>query len=392
MSRTLRLTSTGWAIVAVTVYRLLTLIATLSHRDSITQLHQHNTGSSVFGWWDGQWYLRIAENGYNPAFVQHSVIGKQTEAAFPPALAALMGGTHRLLGIDYTVAGLIWCFLALLAIGIGLVRLVERDYGRRVALLTVVFLLLWPPSIFFGMLYQDGITLAGVVWAFVFVRDRRPVLAGVALGIACLSKLVAAAALLALAVDYLHETAGETGSTRERAARYRRLGYLVAGPVVAIGGWLLYSGIRFHHLTAALDAERAWDHELTTPWHSISVSIDAIHKLKSTGYQAVLIGDFIALGLVLLALGYLAVRRARPSYLVFTATMFLALTCNGNTVSVDRYVLLVFTVFLAAALAVDWLFERRRQLGAVAVGLAVVLAVPVQLWLISRFARYYWAG
>jgi len=95
---------------------------------------------------------------------------------------------------------------------------------------------------------------------------------------------------------------------------------------------------------------------------------------------------------VLLALGYLAVRRARPSYLVFTATMFLALTCNGNTVSVDRYVLLVFTVFLAAALAVDWLFERRRELGAVAVGLAVVLAVPVQLWLISRFARYYWAG
>lgn len=385
MTRSLRLTTSAWAIVAVSAYRVLTLIATLSHRDSITQVHQRNTATSVFGWWDGQWYLRIAEHGYNPAFLQHSVIGIQSEAAFPPALAALMAGTHRVLGVGYTVAGLIWCFLALVAIGAGLVRLVERDHGRRVALLALAFLLLWPPAIFFGMLYQDGITLAGVVWAFVLVRDRRPVLAGAALGVACLGKLVAAAALLALVVDYLHETADEPG-------RFRRLGYLVAGPVVAIGGWLVFSGVRFHHMTASFDAERAWDHELSTPWHSISVSIDAIYRLKSTGYQAVLIGDFVALGLLLLAIPYLAYRRARPSYVVYTATMFLALSCNGNTVSVGRYVLLVFTLFLAMALAVDQLYQRWRAAGAAAIAAAVVLAVPVQLWLISRFARYYWAG
>ncbi|MDQ1747385.1 MAG: hypothetical protein QOD07_1648 [Frankiaceae bacterium] len=385
-TRTLRLTTSGWALVVVSAYRLLTLIATLSHRDSITQLHKHNTASSVFAWWDGQWYLRIAQYGYNPAFVQHSVIGNQTEAAFPPALAALMGGTHHLLGIDLTVAGLIWCFVALAAIGVGLVQLVERDYGRRVALLTLAFLLLWPPAFFFGMLYQDGITLAGVVWAFVLVRRRHPALAGVALGIACLGKIVAAAAVVALVVDYLHETAAE------ESGRYRRLGYLVAGPVVAIGGWLLYSGIRFHNLTAAFDAERGWEHELTTPWHSISVSIDALHKLKSTGYQAVLVGDFIAVGLMLLAIAYLAFRRARPSYVVYTATMFLALTCNGNTVSVDRYVLLVFTVFLAAALAVDRLLAHRRALGVAVIAAAVAMSVPAQLWLIERFARYYWAG
>jgi hypothetical protein len=385
-TRTLRLTTTGWALVVVSAYRLLTLVATLSHRGSITQLHKHNTAASVFAWWDGQWYLRIAQYGYNPKFVQHSVIGNQTEAAFPPALAALMGSTHRVLGIDLTVAGLLWCFVALVAIGIGLVQLVERDYGRRVALLTLAFLLLWPPAFFFGMLYQDGITLAGVIWAFVLVRRRHPALAGVALGIACLGKIVAAAAVVALVVDYLHETA------RDEDGRYRRLGYLVAGPVVAIGGWLLYSGIRFHNLTAAFDAERGWEHELTTPWHSIKVSIDALHKLKSTGYQAVLVGDFIAVGLMLLAIGYLAFRRARPSYVVYTATMFLALTCNGNTVSVDRYVLLVFTVFLAAALAVDRLLAHRRALGVAAIGATVVMSVPAQLWLITRFARYYWAG
>lgn len=385
-TRTVRLTATGWAVVLASAYRLLTLIATLSHRNSITQVHRHNTATSVFAWWDGQWYLRIAQNGYNPKFVQHSVIGNQTEAAFPPALAALMGGTHRVFGIDFTVAGLFWCFVALVAIVVGLVRLVEPEYGRRVALLTVVFLLLWPPAFFFGMLYQDGITLAGVVWAFVFVRRRHPALAGVALGIACLGKLVAAAALLALAIDYLHDiAAGEEG-------RFRRLGYLVAGPVIAVGGWLLYSGIRFHHLTAALDAERAWDHELTTPWHSISVSIEAIHKLKSVGYQAVLVGDFIAIGLGVAALVYLAVRRARPAYIVYTATMLLVLTCNGNTVSVDRYILLVFTLFLAAALAVDRVLARQRALGAAVIAVAVVLSVPAQWWLISRFARYYWAG
>jgi hypothetical protein len=385
MSRPLKLTAVGWALVMVTAYRLVTLIATLLHSDTMTQLHQRNTATSVFAWWDGQWYLRIAEHGYDPSFVQQSVVGQQTEAAFPPALATLMIGTHRLFGIDFTVAGLLWGFAALVAIGIGIVRLVELDYGRRIALLTLGFLLLWPPAIFFGMLYQDGLTLAGVVWAFVLLRRDRPLLAGIALGLGCLAKLVAAAALLALAVDLLRST-----TTTNR--RYRDLALLAAGPIVAIGGWLLYSGLRFHKLTAALDAEHAWGHQLSTPWHSISVSLDAIGQIQSVGYRAVLVGDLVALGLMLLAAGYLAVRRARPSYVVYTATMLVVLICDGNVVSVDRYLLLVWPVFLAAALAADWLFVHRRVTAIVAGVAALAAAVPTQLWLISRFARYYWAG
>ena len=385
MNPTLRLTTLGWALVMVTAYRLITLIATLSHSDTITQTHKHNTATSVFTWWDGLWYLRIAQNGYDPHFVQSSSQGRQIEAAFPPALAALMGGTHRILGIDYTVAGLLWGFLALVALGVGLVKLIEPDFGRRIALTTLMFLLLWPPAIFFGMLYQDGITLAGVVWAFVFVRRRQPALAGIALGIACLGKLVAAAALVALVIDYLHEATDDEH-------RYHRLGLLVAGPVIAIGGWLIYSGIRFHNLTAALDAERGWGHKLMPPWRSIHISADAAAKFTSAGFRAILYGDFVAIGIMLLATIYLAVRKARPAYVLYTATMLLLLTSDGNTSSVSRYTLLVFPVFLAAALALDWLYTNRRVAAVVTTGAAFAVAVPIQLWLISRFARYYWAG
>jgi len=385
MSRTLKLTTVGWALVLVTGYRLATLVATLSFNGAMTALHRRNTGTSVFSWWDGLWYLRIAEHGYDPHFFQGSRdFGRQTEAAFPPALAALMGTTHRLLGIDFTVAGLLWCFVALVAIGVGLVKLIEPDYGRRIALLTLTFLLLWPPAIFFGMLYQDGITLAGVVWAFVFVRRKQPALAGIALGVGCLGKLVAAVALLALAVDYLH-------TARDDEHRYPKLAVLAAGPIVAIGGWLLYSGLRFHKLTAALDAEHAWGHELSTPWHSISVSAAAVHNFPP-GYRAVLIGDFVAIGLLLVATIYLAVRKTRPAYVVYAATLLLVLTSDGNTSSVGRYVLLAFPMFLAFALAADWLYANRRVAAVVAGAAVIAGTVTTQLWLISRFARYYWAG
>lgn len=385
MTRTLKLTTVGWALILVTAYRLITLIATLTHSGTVTQTHKHNTASSVFSWWDGLWYLRIAQNGYDPRYLQGRAIVKQTEAAFPPALASLMASSHRLFGIDYTVAGLFWCFAAMVVIAIGLMRLIEPDYGGRIALLTLTFLLLWPPAMFFGMLYQDGITLAGVVWAFVFVRRRRPALAGIVLGAACMGKLVAAGALLALAVDQLHITKGEQ-------QRYRKLAVLAAGPIVAIIGWLIYSGIQFHQPTAALDSERGWGHELTTPWHSIHVSLTAVHDFTSVGYKAVLIGDFVAIGLMLLATVYLAVRKARPAYVVYMATMLLVLTSNGNTSSVSRYTLLVFPVFLAFALAANWLYERIRPAALVGGVAIVAAAVPVQLWLISRFARYYWAG
>lgn len=384
MSRVSRLTAVGWALVLVTAYRLLTLIATLLHSDSTTSIHQRNTASSVFAWWDGQWYLRIAQHGYDPGFVQSSALGRQTEAAFPPLLAALMGGTRRLFAIDYTVAGLLWGFVALVTIGVGLVRLIELDYGRRIALLTLTFLLLWPPAIFFGMLYQDGLTLAGVIWAFLLVRRRRPALAGVALAIACLGKLVVVVALIALVLDHLHVARDER--------RYRDLGLLVAAPIVAIVGWLVFCAIRFHHVTAALDAERAWGHGLSTPWHSFATTADLIGNVSETGYQLVLIGDFVALVALLIGVVYLALRRARPSYVIYSATMLIALSCDGHTISVGRYVLLTFPLFLAAALAVDWLSQKRTSLAVAANCAAVAVAAPAQLWLISRFARYYWAG
>jgi hypothetical protein len=383
MTRTLRLTTVGWALVIVTAYRLITLIATLTYSDSMTALRVRNTASSTFAWWDGQWYLRIAQNGYDPHFWQHSALGRQTDAAFPPALASLMATTHRIFGIDYTVAGLIWGFLALIAIAVGLVQLIELDYGRPIALLTLIFLLLWPPAMFFGMLYQDGITLAGVVWAFLFVRRRKPVLAGIALAVGCLGKLVAVVALAALLVDYLHEARNER--------RYADLAALVGIPIATIAAWIVYSGIRFHHLTAALDVERSWGHELSTPWHSISVSAHAVH-LYLPGYRAVLIGDFVAIALLLAATIYLAVRRARPAYVVHAATVLLALTTNGNTSSLSRYALLAFPMFLAAALAANWLYTNRRS-AAITTGCAIVAtALPIQFWLIARFARYYWAG
>lgn len=386
MTRTLKLTTAGWALVVVTVYRLATLVATLSYDGSVTALHRRNTASSVFSWWDGLWYLRIAQHGYDPHFFQGSrQFGRQTEVAFPPALAALMGGTHRVLGIDFTVAGLLWCFVALVAIGVGLVKLIEPEYGRRIALLTLTFLLLWPPAMFFGMIYQDGITLAGVVWAFVFVRRKQPFLAGIALGVACLGKLVAAVALLALAIDYLH-------TARDDDRRYPKLALLAAGPIVAIGGWLLYGGLRFHNLTAALDAERAWGHELSTPWHSIHVTATALGDIPSEGYRLVLIGDFVAIGLLLLATIYLAVRKARPAFVVYAATLLLVLTSDGNTSSVGRYILLAFPMFLAFALAADWLYRRTRVAALVAGVVVVAATASVQLWLIGRFARYYWAG
>src|SRR5690349_12610000 len=98
-TRTWRLTATGSALVVVTVYRVITLITTLAFAGTTTGLHQRNTASSVFAWWDGQWYLRIAQHGYDPSYVQPSGFGGRTEAAFPPALAALMSATHRLFAI-----------------------------------------------------------------------------------------------------------------------------------------------------------------------------------------------------------------------------------------------------------------------------------------------------
>ena len=142
--------------------------------------------TDVWARWDSVWFLRIAESGYG---------AHANDAAFFPLYPGLVGGLGRVLAGHYVLAGI----LVSLAAGLGafamLYRLAERrlgaDGGRRALLYLAVF----PASLFLGAVYSESLYLLLAVAAFLLAERGRFTEAAFVAGLALLTRPSAVALL-----------------------------------------------------------------------------------------------------------------------------------------------------------------------------------------------------
>jgi hypothetical protein len=138
----------------------------------------------TFEQWDALWFLHIARDGYNA-----------TSAAFFPVYPALLAlvGSSLVLGtlLSVIAAGLgAWCVAEI-------ARPVLGDDGARDS---VLVLALFPTAFVFTALYSDGLFLAFAAASFLAAQRDRPLLAGIAGGLAVGTRLLGIALLPALIV------------------------------------------------------------------------------------------------------------------------------------------------------------------------------------------------
>jgi len=118
---------------------------------------------------DGVHYLGISQLGY-----------ADYEQAFFPLYPVLIRFLGEVLGGNYLLAGLFIsniCFFASLFL---LYKLVRLDFSDKTARWTVVFLILFPTSFFFGAVYTESLFLMLVLFSFWAARTNRWWLAGIA--------------------------------------------------------------------------------------------------------------------------------------------------------------------------------------------------------------------
>jgi Gpi18-like mannosyltransferase len=119
--------------------------------------------------WDGQWFIRIASNGYH---LVHS------EAFFPlyPLIVRYVGYVTG----NYVLAGTIVSWVAIaLALWL-LYRMVAARFDPAVAAWTVAFLSFFPTSFYLTSVYSESLFLLFSVAAFYFAERKHWALAGVA--------------------------------------------------------------------------------------------------------------------------------------------------------------------------------------------------------------------
>jgi hypothetical protein len=328
------------------------------------RLHELGYGIDVWARWDSDFFLRIAQDGYDSA-----------PAAFFPLYPALVGLLGRALLGQYVLAGVLISLAASLAAFWLLYGLAEPRLGAGGAQRSVLYLALFPMTLFLVAVYSEALFLLLAVAAFALAERGRFREAGVATGLALLTRPFGLALLPAIAL------VAWRSSDRRRA-----LLSLAAAPVLAA----LYPLLLWQQLDdpwAFAHAQDVWHRQLSPAgpfggiWEGIRVVVTGDAPAGSAPLHATAVNVEGLIALVLFAvLTVVAWRRFGAPYGLFAAlSLALPLSVPSERwplLSLPRFGVVVFPFFLALA----WLGRTPRAHALILGTSALFLGVAVTQW------------
>jgi hypothetical protein len=306
---------------------------------------------SIWNSWDAPHYLGIAEYGYGPQ-------RDPAEIAFFPLVPLLIRAGSTFL--PPLVAGMLISLIATLAAGIGLHRLVLLDADRRAAVGAVVALNVFPTSFALVPPYSEPVFLALAVWSVLLARRGAWPGAGGLGGLAAAARLQGLLLVPTLAVELLAD--------RHRPGRsFLWLALVPVGFVAYLGVNTVAFGDPFAFVT--IQREHFY-HSPAPPWEAIGSMVEGL-LAGPTGsdWITVYFAPLVALALLAgLSLWTLVSRYSRPSYATYTILTFAGLALLTWPISVPRYLLGVFPLFIALGR-----LAHRPVAGGIALAASIVL-------------------
>jgi Mannosyltransferase (PIG-V) len=345
-------------------------------------LHDSGWVVDVWGRWDSTWIVRIAEHGYASA---------ANTAAFFPLYPGAVGVLGRIFFGHYVLAGVVVSLAASLGSFLLLHSLAEAKLGAEGARRAVLYLALFPMGLFLQAVYTESLFLFLSLLAFVLAERRRFALAGVAAGLAVLTRAIGFVLLPSLVLF----------AWRARS-RLRALAGLAVAPllflVYPIGlRWQIHDSLAFWH--AELDPLWARHVSPAGPlggiWDGLRAGWAGVEQLaagtNSRSYwthvhdftplhTAAINLEQLAFLVVYVALTIVAWRRFGAPYGLYAAlSLAVPLSIPSERwplLSLPRFGLVVFPFFLALAT----LGGRPRRHAAVVGISAILLGVSLAQW------------
>lgn len=325
--------------------------------------------------WDTGWFIQIAYGGYT---------SNSLSIAFGPLYPVLIRAIAPFTGQDYLLASLlisnVSCFILLIL----LYKLVEPDFGKRTAHLTLWVYMASPAAYYLLAGYTESLFLMLVLGAWLSTQRKRYILAGL---LACLAALTRAqgwvfmfpCGYLVFIQERHQETMGSLFGKPLQVARY----------LVAIGGGPLGSAIYLGGMAlgglGSVSAVFANQGSLFGfPWDYIVVGIRALLESQLDASEFLNLAAF----LTIVILGLVSIRRLRPEYsfyvLASLLTMMVRVPVNVHFHDMIRYTIHLFPLFILLALLIKqtarrWVYQTY-----------FVVACGLQCLLLILFTHFIW--
>lgn len=327
-----------------------------------------------FAWanFDGEHYLSIAIFGY-----------KSLEQAFFPIYPILISffpkpnSLSLITSLVYgTMAGIYISNISLVFSLIFLWELIRIDFSRKVAYLTIILLLIFPTSFYFGAVYNESLFLFLLVASFYSARRGNWFLAGVFGALASATRVFGILLLPALLFEAWQQKVSIT-----------KMFWIFLVPIgLAAYMWYLYTTvgdpIAFYSFQTLVGEQHQRGIIILPQVYFRYAKMLLTVGFNNPIFQTIVLEFLVGLAFFILPIyGYF--KKIRSSYLIFAMLAFLMPTIQGSFSSLPRYVLITFPSFLAAAL---WINKLPRLIQVIFM-LLTFLALIAETTL---FLRGYW--
>jgi len=329
----------GNVVLTVLIIKALVLMFAAQAFQIIKEepLYQQNSFLGIWQRWDATHYLKIAETGYTGVGDDRFLI------VFFPLYPFFVNVVSFFTGGDYLLAGFLVTAIASVAVGLVLRELVRLDYPEKTARLAVLFLFIFPTSYFLHIPYTESLFLALVIGCFLAARRRFWFAAAVLGALACMTRVNGLILIFALAFEVWEEY--------RETRKFNRAWLLLAMIPAGFGVYLLLNYIVTGSPTTFMTYQREhWQRYIRVPWEGIYESYKRIFNPKIVDAQLYGVQEmlFVVIGLCATIVGWAWMRN---SYRVWMVANWLIFVSTSFVLSVPRYTLTLFPLFILMAVA-----------------------------------------
>lgn len=298
-------------------------------------------------------------------------------------------GSGAFMGLkEFTLAFLISNAIFLGAL-IALYRLILLDYSKKVAVTTLILLLVFPTSFFFGSFYSEGTFLLISILTLYYLRKKDYSKASYFTLLLTLTRIVGVCMIPIVSFYYIKSHKKELLTLAQKSWKER---WILLKPLVIMPAGILciilYCYFRWHDPLYFVHAQqlavngRAVGKIIFFPQTLIRYT-KILLTVPYTQYAWwISLLEFCSFFFGAIGLWYAWKKGIQKSYIFFSLFTFLIATQSGTFNGLPRYVLVLFPVFLALGLNKSWIVK----------GIYILVGLIALFLLLAYFSQGYFVS
>ncbi len=311
-------------------------------------------------YWDGNWYLSISKDGY---FIKP---GEESNVVFFPLYPLTVKMVKTITALPWETAGMLVSIMAIILATSFLYKEIKEQWDKDTAKRSLFYMLIFPSAFFFSIVYTEALFILLAILCFYNLRKEKWWLAGLMAALATLTKTMGIIFLPISLLAYI---------LKYRKVRANVLWLML--PIVSLGAWMIYCHYQLGDFLSFVHGQQFFHRPVG------GFSWSGLWSAITIGDKTIMFIDSLS-GLLAIITGIILLIWKKFTYALYVVLGVLIPIVSGTWQSMNRYVLVLFPMFIVLAI-----FGKRYTWFHYFYSLVMPMLLAMH---IIQFVHFAWAG